>query len=799
MPLERYRALRDFVLTPEPEGGEASTGGLRFSVQMHDATRLHWDLRLEWEGVLLSWAVTRGPSLDPGQKRLAVRTEDHPRDYLTFEGTIPAKNYGAGTVMLWDLGWWRPLVDAGEGLAKGLLKLEILGRRMTGAWMLVRMKPEGRRENWLLVKEHDAAEGAADALAGQRTSVATGRDLAGIAAEAPAVAVQQGRRPGFATPELATLVSEPPDGGGWQVEPKHDGYRALVALGAGGPRVYTRGGHDWTERFAALVPWLADLPCESALIDGEVVAGLGPESFGALQGALKTGGPLALYAFDLLHLDGVDLAPRPLADRRRALGTLFAAVPPRSALRLSPALEGQATAALAAICDAGGEGIVLKRLDAPHRGRRTRSWLKVKCGARSEFVVVGWSPSSSKRRPFASLLMATREGGTLTYRGRVGTGFDDGAMTELATLMEPLRGKMPFEARPADVGRGAVWLEPRLVAEVSHAGLTDEGRIRHGVFLGLRDDKPARHVRIERAAPAGPKVAGVALSHPARVIFPDCGVTKRDLADYYAAVAPAFFAEAAGRPVSLVRHPSGIAAHGFFQRHAGDGFPDAIATVPIAEKDGTVERYIMLRDAASLAAAVQIGAIEIHLWGARADRIERPDRLVFDLDPDEGLGFAEVLSAAADIRDHLAGFGIASAPMVTGGKGVHVVAHLRRAATWDTVKGFARTFAAALAEREPRRFTAVMAKARRRDRIFVDWLRNERGATAIAPFSVRARPGARVAIPVAWDELARLGGADTFGLDAATERAATPPAAPKPATLGHAAIAALERWIASGS
>ena len=803
--LARYRRMRDFTRTPEPMGsGAPSAGALRFSVQKHAATRLHWDLRLEWDDALLSWAVTRGPSLDPSQKRLAVRTEDHPLDYLDFEGTIP-EGYGAGTVMLWDIGWWMPLTDMRDALASGRIKLHILSHRMSGAWMLVRMKgrskADAKRENWLLIKERDTAVGAADALTETAlTSVKSGRDLDRIAGGGQSSAPQTGKRPAFRKPQLATLREDPPDGDTWRIEPKHDGYRAMITLGKGGARIFTRNGHDWTERFGALVPYLADLPCQSALLDGEVVAGLGGETFDALQTALSNGGPLAVYVFDVLHLNDKELADEPLDTRRAALEELFADMPPLAPIRLSPSIAGDGQSVLDAICEAGGEGIMAKRGDAPYRGRRTTGWLKVKCQARAEFVIAGYVPSDKPGRPFASLVMATRDGRALTYRGRVGTGFDDATMETLSKAMAALsREKTALASLPEEEKGETVWLEPELVAEVRHAGLTEGGRIRHGVFLGLREDKPARTVTLETVAKPGVEVAGVTISSPKKVVFPDAKVTKLDLARFYEAVAPAMLRTLVNRPLSLLRHPGGLADSGFFQRHAGQGFPKAIRTLPITEKGGTTEDYMYVADAEELVACAQMGTIEFHVWGSRRDRIERPDRMVFDLDPDPSVGFADVRRAAFDIRDRLSDLDLPSHAVATGGKGVHVVVALRRTASWETVKGFARTFATVLSEKEPGRFTATMSKARRKDRIFIDWLRNERGATAIAPFSVRARPGARVAVPVGWEELTRIRRADFCTLGEARERSGEKGPGHDPATLGLRSVEKLEAWSRSNA
>ncbi|WP_265500912.1 DNA ligase D [Paracoccus beibuensis] len=803
MSLDRYRARRDFAATPEPvDEGQPSGLGLRYSIQNHDATRLHWDLRLEWQGVLLSWAITRGPSLDPADKRLAVRTEDHPLSYLRFEGRIPEGQYGAGTVMLWDLGWWQPLEPAGRGLSKGHLRFRLHGRRMTGDWNLVRMQGrksgDAKRENWLLIKSDDDAAHRADPVETYRSSIATGRNFAAIAADKPTVqGDRSGKRPRPVPVQLATLTDDLADNGSHWHELKLDGYRAQVALGKGGTRVWTRNGHDWTDRFAGIVPAFDDIDCNSALLDGEIVAGAGLQGFGALQNAIGAGGPFGFVAFDLLQLDGTDLRKRPLTDRRRALETLFAPLPPMGALDLSPVIDAEPDEAFALVCEAGGEGVIAKRRDAPYRGGRGRDWLKIKCRRRAEFVIVGWQASSSRARPFASLAVAARKGGTLAYMGKVGTGYDQDAMTDLAARMAPLkRTKPPVEA-PRSGTRGVTWIEPQLVAEVDYAETTGEGRLRHAVFLGLRDDKPADHVQVEEPMTSSDRedIAGIALSSGDRVVFPDAKVTKADLARYYRDIAPLMLPEIADRPMSLVRLPDGLDGPRFFQKHPGKGFPDALKTTEIAESDGDPHPYAYGTDAAGLVAAVQMGTVEFHIWGARRDKLDRPDRLVFDLDPDEDLGFAVTRRGAMDLRDRLADLGLDCWAMLSGGKGVHLVVPLRRSVGWEAVKLFARGVATLAAQSEPDRFTAEMSKARRKDRIFIDWLRNERGSTSVAPFSVRARPGAPVACPVTWDELSRLRRPAPFSLRDACKRGWAGVTPPPAQGLTQKVIAALDRAL----
>lgn len=820
--LDVYRSKRDFDVTPEPRAELVEAGGaqLGFVVQKHDATRLHFDFRLEWEGVLLSWAVTRGPSTDPSEKRLAVRTEDHPVAYGDFEGTIPKGAYGGGTVMLWDTGWWEPLHDPKEGLKQGKLHFRLHGARMKGGWALVRMRPRNgeKRENWLLIKEKDDFAGrSADALVNKyRTSVTTGRAMRAIAGDKPAAKAERHSKPlpKFRKVQLATLRDAPPEGEGWQHEAKFDGYRCLMAVGKGGVRLYTRNGKDWSDRFGTLCEPAAALDCDAALIDGEVIAGGGGGDFSTLQKALKEGDPLTFYAFDCLHLDGSDLTDQPLSDRRAALEGLFQGLPPRGPLRLSPVIEGEGAAALEAMCRAGGEGIVSKRIDAPYRGERTRGWIKSKCVQAAELVIAGWSPSDKRGRAFSSLLLGSYEGGRLVYRGRVGTGFDQDDFDALQAKFAKLARKTaPFDEDLPSETKGAQWVTPKLVAQVEYTEFTADGRIRHGVYKGLREDKEAGEVsaKAEAATDSGAKeggdkdggeqqVGGVRITSTGRVVYPDASLTKGDVARHYERVAERMLEHAANRPLSLLRCPDGIPGDCFFQKHAGKGFPHSVRSLPIEEKDGGTEDYMYVTTPEGLLGAAQMGTLEFHIWGSARDRIERPDRMVFDLDPDEGLGFDAVKAAAVELRDGLAACGLDSGAMVTGGKGVHVIVPLRRVAEWDTVKVFARTFSTILAERHPDRYVATMSKAKRKGRIFIDWLRNERGATAIAPYSLRAREGAAIATPVTWEELAKLKTAIGFHVADMKKRLSSPCPleAVKAKGITASVVEALESWASDG-
>jgi bifunctional non-homologous end joining protein LigD len=777
--LARYNAKRDFSRTAEPAGTLVPGHGNRFLVQKHDASRLHWDFRLEIDGVLKSWAVTRGPSLDPNEKRLAVRTEDHPLSYADFEGTIPAGEYGGGTVMLWDTGTWVPIKGkSAKDLDEGHLHFVLDGQRMKGEWLLIRLKPRGKEkgENWLLRKIDDADAGGTDTLVETGlTSVTTGRTMAQIAEGKKPVtetkpkpakvkaAGKTGAKITFRDPQLCTLVDHVPHGNAWLHEAKYDGYRAQVAISGGKAKVFTRSGLDWTDKFAGIAAAAAKLPVDSALIDGEIVAFKdGKPDFSALKDAISSGGEMTLFAFDLLSLDGENLADLPNVIRKERLRPLLDGADPH--LQFSEHIVGQGEALFETMCREGYEGVVSKLADAPYRGRRTKAWLKIKCTRRQEFVIVGWTPSD-KTRGFRSLLLGVYGPDGLVYAGKVGTGFDVDTMDDLLARMRRIERKTPTVTAPKAAVRGAHWVSPTLVAEVAFAETTPDGVLRHSSFLGLRSDKPAREVVAEKPEPApGAPEIQVKVSSRDRLVFPESDVTKGELADYYAAIAPLMLPWSARRPISLVRCPQGRAKACFFQKHDAGTFGDHVHQVPIREKDGSTGQYLYVDDADGLVSCVQMGTIEFHGWGSTIDVLEKPDRLVFDLDPDTELGFDVVKKAAEDLRDHLAEIGLVSFALLSGGKGVHVVVPLTPAAEWPAVKDFADRFARALAQASPERFVATMSKAQRKGRIFIDWLRNQRGATAIMPYSARARAGAPVAVPVSWSELRALDSAHRWGV-----------------------------------
>ena len=834
MPLEEYRRKRDFARTAEP-GGEAvaSVGGL-YIIQRHAARALHYDLRLELDGVLLSWAVPKGPSLDPRDKHLAVHVEDHPLAYGSFEGTIPAGEYGGGTVMLWDRGTWEPAGDPHAMLAKGDLKFILHGERLQGLWVLVRMRPrEGdRAEMWLLIKERDEHVVAGDGdgvLHRNETSVSTGRTMQQIASGETAAkmaamtstqhaastaqaagAAEAAGTPGAAlpgplaelprtvSPQLATLVERAPDTGGWVHEIKLDGYRAILRKDGCAVVALSRSGRDWTEKWRTIADAVAALPAERLLLDGEVVVldRDGRPSFQALQDELAAGrtGDLIYHVFDILHLDGHDLTALPLTERKHLLrGVLEHAAGP---LRYTEALAERGGDVWSVACELGLEGIVSKRADSPYRpGARTREWLKSKCMKRQEFVVGGWTDPAGSRSGFGALLLGVQGPDGLEFMGRVGSGFTERRITEMAKTLSALASDAhPFAKDPGRAAGGGVhWVRPQVVVEVAYLGITSDGLLRHPTFVGLREDKRAKDVRLEVAAaparrtqrvPPAPQtgvvdshgaVLGIPISHPDKLMWPDIGVTKLDLARYLERVSPDMLPYVLDRPLALVRCPEGAAASGprgcFFQKHAEDGFVGPYRRQTITGSEGPAE-YMAVSEPSSLAGLAQMGVLEIHVWGSRMPDIEKPDMLVFDLDPGPGVGWGALVEGARLVREILSLVGLESFAKTTGGKGMHVVVPVAPREAWPQVAAFARAVAETAARSDPGRYTSQAAKARRDGRIFIDYLRNARGATSVAPFSTRARPGAGVSAPVRWDELAKLSGGDAYTIASMPRRLA---------------------------
>lgn len=795
--------MRDFERTQEPAGADRTKASkrLRFVIQKHAATRLHYDFRLELDGVFKSWAVTRGPSLDPADKRLAVETEDHPLDYGDFEGTIPKDQYGGGTVMLWDRGYWEPEQDPRAALKKGDLKFTLDGERLKGSFVLVRMKRRAKekRDNWLLIKHHDgwAVEADGGALVEEETaSIASGRQMAEISAgtgKAPtkfmtskgrvagkAAGTSKARSgssaaaplPGFVPPQLAKSVDRPPLGAGWAHEIKFDGYRMQLRVKNGQATLKTRKGLDWTAKFEAIAKDAGQLP--DGVYDGEVCAldADGSPDFPGLQAALSDGktDDLIAFLFDVLFLDGEDLRDLPLKDRKARLKTTLAKAGPR--LRYVDHFESAGDAVLQSACRLSLEGIVSKKLDAPYRSDRSDTWQKSKCRAGQEVVIGGWAGEAGRLR---SLLVGVHRDGKLIYVGRVGTGFGRDTVARVLPRLEAVAGdRSPFSGAGAPRKAADVhWARPELVAEIEFAGFTGNGAVRQASFKGLREDKPAQEVEaetppVEKARLAKPRpkskpkgggnaVMGVSLSSPDKPLWPDDGqgqpVTKLELARYFEAVGPWMMPHIQRRPCSIVRMPDGIGGQRFFQRHVGRDSSALLTEVAVA---GDKKAYLQVDRIEALAALAQIAAVELHPWNCQPGQPEVPGRLVFDLDPDEGLAFDQVIEAAKEVKARLEALGLESFCKTTGGKGLHVVTPLKDARTnpdWKAAKAFARDVCAAIASDAPDRYVINMSKAKRKGRIFLDYLRNDRTATAVAPLSPRARPCAPVSFPLNWTQV----------------------------------------------
>ncbi len=833
MGLDTYYQKRDFSKTPEPRGQATKSQGQCFVIQKHAARALHYDFRLEVDGVLKSWAVPKGPSLDPKDKRLAMQTEDHPKDYADFEGVIPKPNYGAGTVMLWDTGEWQPEGDPKKSLAAGKLNFVLRGKRLNGHWSLVKMKGGKRSGNeWLLVKQEDEFADAAHNPTEEFTeSVATGRSMKHIAAEGGAKTKakkpransstgRSGSKTGTAktsaqnaeaidaalddmqqadkgkpsprratpatktqlknlagatekafpkklTPQLATLYKTVPETGDWLHEIKFDGYRFL-AMKQDRVSLITRNGHDWTEKFPALAEAMENLP--ECIVDGELVYlnEKGISSFEGLQRILKTGTmeSLAFYTFDLPWLQGYDLTKVPLIERKNLLADIIRKLD-QPQIKYSDHIQGEGGEVFRHACQHHLEGIISKKADSPYQSARTKTWRKIKCGKRQEFVIVGFTDPGGSRAGFGALLLGYYQDRKLRYAGKVGTGFDTAQLVELRKKFDKLeQDKSPLNEK---IGEKKVhWLKPKLVGEVEFTEWTRNNHLRHPAFVALRSDKPAKQIVREvpadttaepKAKPTAPKV-----SNPDKVLYSKAGITKQDLADYYHFIAPHMLPYVQRRPLTLVRCPHGHTKNCFFQKHLNSGSGKALKPVAIAEKKGTSD-YPYITDPQGLIDLVQLGTLEIHAWGSTIDDVEKPDVLVFDLDPDEGISWDELKYATVELREFLKQIGLESFVRTSGGKGLHVVVPVTPTQEWDDAKAFCKAVAQRMADKQPNRYVANMSKAKRKNKIFVDYLRNGRGATAICNYSTRGKPHAPVATPLEWNELIELDSAQAYRLD----------------------------------
>ncbi|WP_413043651.1 DNA ligase D [Pseudomonas sp. YJ42] len=812
MALDEYNRKRDFAATPEPDGESKAKGrsgarhALQYCIQKHDATRLHYDFRLELDGTLKSWAVPKGPSLDPKSRRLAVHVEDHPLDYATFEGTIPAGHYGAGDVIVWDRGVWIPQGDPQEGYRKGKLKFTLEGEKLSGSWNLVRTRMDGGKEQWFLIKsndeaarpeqEYDIVREQPDSVLSDRTLIPRKRGKAKLETDAkpiktPAARKSKSRKaslsgarpaslPDSIKPQLATLVDSVPDGD-WRYEIKFDGYRIMARIESGRVQLFTRNGHDWTSKMPQQAEALAALGLESAWLDGEVVVPNedGTPDFQALQNAFEVGrsGTIVYYLFDLPYLNGMDLREVPLEQRRAALEQVLEKND-NELLRFSGDFTEEPESVLESACQMKLEGLIGKRAGSTYVSKRSNSWVKVKCKNRQEFIIVGFTDPKGARSGFGALLLGLHnDEGELHYAGKVGTGFNQVTLKSLHAKLKPLEiDKSPLAKAPppADV-RGAHWLKPELMCEVAYAEMTRQGVIRHSVFHGLRSDKPAEAITQERPAKAekaatshkprggtAKNTAGtIKISNPERVIDKSIGATKMELARFYAEVAPWALPHLRHRPLALVRAPEGIDGELFFQKHT-----EKLSIPHITQLDTALfpdHAALMTIDTPeALVSAAQMGTIELHTWNAVAPVLDHPDRFVLDLDPDPALPWKRMIEATQLTQTLLDEIGLQSFLKTSGGKGLHILVPLEPVHGWGEVKAFSQAIAQYMAKLLPQHFSAVSGPKNRVGRIFIDYLRNSKGASTVAAYSVRAREGLGVSVPIHRDELAELKGANLW-------------------------------------
>jgi DNA ligase D len=793
--LETYRRKRDFSRTSEPPGAPASRSGNLYMIHKHDATRLHYDLRLQIGDVLKSWAVPKGPSLDPKEKRLAVEVENHPLEYGEFEGVIPEGQYGAGGTLIWDYGTWAPMGDIEESLKKGTLKFRLAGEKLHGGWTLTRLKrrPGDKKDNWLLIKERDdAADTKTDILEARPESVKSGRRVEELRQGSDPVwqskPAQRPRtprepppekpkkpavlKPGSLkganaaplpkrfSPELATPVDTPPKGMEWLHEIKFDGYRTIAIVDSGAVKLLTRKGLDWTKRYGVLADAFAKLPCKDAVIDGEIVVPdeRGVTHFAALQDAIANGdtAKMVFYAFDLPHLNGYDLSGVRLLERKALLEKLLAPVIDHSsAIQFSSHVVGKGDELYDRASELELEGVVSKRADSHYRQERAKDWTKAKAKKLEAFTIVGYT-TSPQAGGLAALLLAEEGEDGLVSLGKVGTGFSASEAKALVKRLETLSRDKAAVDVPALIAKGAHWVEPVLKARVLYSNRTADNQIRHGVYRGLREPEftAARPGKAAKRYITDAHLASIWVTNPERRMFSKTGPTKLDLAVYYAKVGDAMLPHILSRPVSLVRCPTGKVEDCFFQRHAFAGMPAEVETfVSKREKDEDERNYLVVADAAGFLALAQFGVIEFHPWGCRVDRAERPDRMFFDLDPGEGIEWRDVKAAAKLVRAELSRAEIESFVKTSGKKGIHVVVPIERSVTWQELHDLSGAVASEIAKRHPDTFVTTMAKTARKRRIFLDFHRNARSATADGVYSLRAVRGLPASTPVAWDDL----------------------------------------------
>jgi len=775
--LEEYNRKRNFEKTTEPEGENVeSEDRLKFVVQHHMARKDHYDLRLEWDGALLSWAVPKGPSYNTRDKRLAIQVENHPLEYRNFEGTIPKGEYGGGVVMLWDEGFWEPSGNVEEDLQNGSLKFVLNGRRLKGKWALVRLKAKDgeTKVNWLLLKEKDEYAKPSEEISEFTTSIRTGRTMTEIA---EGTDDKNPKNPfSSADVQLAKLVDKIPEGDDWLYELKYDGYRIAAYIEGNCARLITRNGNDYTGRFQSIASSLIDWAAGRAMIlDGEmtVTNESGKTDFQALQSYMKSPKlqTLTYIIFDLLALDGADLRGQRLVERKAALEALMKDAPKN--LWYSRHVSGNGKESFEAACEMGMEGIVGKKGDSVYSGTRNGDWIKLKCDKRQEFVIGGYTLSDKKTSGISSLLLGVYEGDDLIYAGRAGTGLRESDARELEGKFENIKNSAsPFKLSPKPRANEKItWIEPDMVAEIKFAEWTKDNLLRQASFKGLRTDKSPKAVKMEHANhEATPEsaedteempvetaqneliVAGIRITHPDKVLFDDPKITKEDVVRYYENVSGCMLPYVSHRILSIVRCPKGISQTCFYKKHPGQE-SKGIVTIPVSNSEGKTEDYFYIEDLPGLISEAQMGTLEFHIWGSRVDELGNPDMMVFDLDPDEGMVLDKVRQGVRDLKSILEELSLVSYLKTSGGKGYHVVVPFKPTASWNAFHDFAKRVAEVMEQKWPDRYTSNVRKSKRTDKIFIDWIRNGRGATSIAPYSIRARKGAKVSMPIAWDEL----------------------------------------------
>lgn len=763
--LKEYNEKRDFSKTKEPGGNMVKLKGSRFVVQHHMARAEHYDFRLEAGGVLISWAIPKGPSFNPKDKRLAVHVEDHPFNYKDFEGIIPKGQYGGGTVMIWDEGTYTAKENVNNSVEEGSIKFTLSGKRLKGNWSLIKLRDTAKQDNWLLIKENDEFAQDEAGISGFLTSIRTGRNMAEIEKNLSAASIKNP----FDTAgvQLASLANDIPEGD-WIYELKYDGYRILSYIENDKISLITRNGLDYTNHFPYIAKTVLKWANKRAMVlDGEMIVTdeSGRSDFSAMQNHIKKGGrqPLSYVAFDLLAFEGKDLRKLPLLTRKEKLQKLLAGAPEE--LQYSSHTDSFNKDMLDKICAGGFEGLIAKKTDSVYSGKRNGDWLKIKCASRQEFAVGGYSVTDKAGDGISSLLLGYNEGGDFIYAGRSGTGFNEEESKRLKNMFKSQTvSSSPFTVVPkAAKNESIYWVNPQFVAEIQFTEWTKEGLLRHPSYLGLRSDKPADEVVKEKTDIKAEKTTNknvketadgidkFKLTNPQKLLFNNPETTKQQVAEYYYAAAKRMLPYISGRILSTICCPGGAPSTCFFKKHVLEQL-EGVKSVQMQDKSD----FFYVSSVKGLMSLVQYNTIEFHTWGCIVDEIEKPDMMVFDFDPDEGLNLDSIRQGVLDLKGILDEFKLKAFLKTSGGKGYHVVIPFKKTKSWDEFKDFAKSVAVIMESAYPDRYTSNVRKERRKGKIFVDWMRNTKGATCVAPYSLRARDGAKVSMPIPWNMLNKI-------------------------------------------